>query len=131
MFLEIKSVLVPLPVTLFKKRLWHRCFPVFFAKFLRTSFLTEHFGWLLLKRRSDFQTKGLKRERQRERSRVRLATKAVLQYPTLIQSSRRDRSIDVSDNIYGCLSGICCRYFFKIMNFLDRFRQYFKLFYKF
>ena len=31
-----------------KKRLWHRCFPVNFAKFLRTSFLTEHLRWLLL-----------------------------------------------------------------------------------
>ena len=26
------------PVTLLKKRLWHRCFPVNFAKFLRTPF---------------------------------------------------------------------------------------------
>ena len=31
-----------------KKRLWHRCFPVNFAKFLRTPFLTEHLWWLLL-----------------------------------------------------------------------------------
>ena len=31
-----------------KKRLWHRCFPVNFAKFLRTTFLTEHPRWLLL-----------------------------------------------------------------------------------
>ena len=31
-----------------KKRLWHRCFPVNFAKFLRTHFLTEHLRWLLL-----------------------------------------------------------------------------------
>ena len=29
-------------------RLWHRCFPVNFAKFLRTPFLTEHLWWLLL-----------------------------------------------------------------------------------
>ena len=36
------------PATLFKKRLWHRCFHVNFAKFLRTPFLTEHFWWLLL-----------------------------------------------------------------------------------
>ena len=36
------------PATLLKKRLWHRCFPVNFAKFLRTPFLTEHPGWLLL-----------------------------------------------------------------------------------
>ena len=36
------------PATLLKKRLWHRCFPVDFAKFLRTPLLTEHLRWLLL-----------------------------------------------------------------------------------
>ena len=48
------------PVTLFKKRLWYkcfpllkerlwqRCFPVNFAKFLRTAFFTELLWWLLL-----------------------------------------------------------------------------------
>ena len=36
------------PATLSKKRLWHRCFPVNFAEFLRTPFLTEHLRWLLL-----------------------------------------------------------------------------------
>ena len=36
------------PATFLKKRLWHRCFPVNFAKFLRTPFLTEHLRWLLL-----------------------------------------------------------------------------------
>ena len=36
------------PATLLKNRLWHRCFPVNFAKFLRIPFLTEHFRWLLL-----------------------------------------------------------------------------------
>ena len=36
------------PATLLKKRLWHRCFPVNFAKFLRTPFFTEHLRWLLL-----------------------------------------------------------------------------------
>ena len=34
--------------TLLIKRLWHRCFPVNFAIFLRTPFLTEHLPWLLL-----------------------------------------------------------------------------------
>ena len=34
--------------TLLKKSLWYRCFPVNFAKFLRTPFLTEHLQWLLL-----------------------------------------------------------------------------------
>ena len=33
---------------LLKKKLWHRCFRVNFAKFLRTSILTEHLCWLLL-----------------------------------------------------------------------------------
>ena len=36
------------PATLLKKRLWHRCFPVNFAKFPRTPFLKEHLWWLLL-----------------------------------------------------------------------------------
>ena len=34
--------------TLLKKRLWHRCFPANFAKFLRTPFLTEQLRQLLL-----------------------------------------------------------------------------------
>ena len=33
---------------LLKKRHWHRCFPVSFAKFLRTLFLPEHTRWLFL-----------------------------------------------------------------------------------
>ena len=37
------------PATLLKKRLWHRCFPVNFAIFLRTPFFIEHLWWLLLK----------------------------------------------------------------------------------
>ena len=36
------------PATLLKRRLSHRCFPVNFAKFLRTAFFTEQLGWLLL-----------------------------------------------------------------------------------
>ena len=35
---------------LLKKRLWHRCFPVNFVKFLRTSFFIEHLWLLLLKK---------------------------------------------------------------------------------
>ena len=37
------------PATLLKKRIWHRCFPMNFSKFLRIPFLTEHLWWLLLK----------------------------------------------------------------------------------
>ena len=36
------------PATLLKKRLWHRCFPINFVKFPRTSFFTEPLRWLLL-----------------------------------------------------------------------------------
>ena len=36
------------PATLLKRRLWHRCFSVNFAKFLRTPFFIEHIRWLLL-----------------------------------------------------------------------------------
>ena len=32
----------------FKKRLWHRCFTVSFAKFLKAPFFTEYLRWLLL-----------------------------------------------------------------------------------
>ena len=36
------------PKNLIKKRLWHRCFPVNVAKFLRTAFLQKTSGRLLL-----------------------------------------------------------------------------------
>ena len=36
------------PATLLKRRLWYRCFPVNFVKFLQISFLREHLRWLLL-----------------------------------------------------------------------------------
>ena len=45
-FLEISAS--TWPANLLKMRLWHRCFPVNFAKFLRTSFFTERLQWLLL-----------------------------------------------------------------------------------
>ena len=38
------------PATLLKKRLWQRCFPVNFLKFLRTLFFIEHLWWLLLEK---------------------------------------------------------------------------------
>ena len=39
------------PTTLLKMRLWRKCFPVNFVKFLRTSFSQNTFGRLLLKLR--------------------------------------------------------------------------------
>ena len=51
-FLEFHKIhrKTPVPESIFeaqacnfiKKRLWHRCFPLNVAKFLRTPFLTEH-----------------------------------------------------------------------------------------
>ena len=43
----------PIYSNFIKKRLQHRCFPVKFAKFLRTPFLTEHLQWLLLRYKVD------------------------------------------------------------------------------
>ena len=45
----IVSTLRLRPVTLSKDRLWHRCFPVNYATFLRAPFLQYAFGSLLLK----------------------------------------------------------------------------------
>ena len=46
--LFFNKVAVLRPGTLLKKSLWYRCFPVNFAKFLITHFLTEHLWWLFL-----------------------------------------------------------------------------------
>ena len=81
--------LQPQPVTLLKKRLWHRCFPVNFAifprtpfrsatllkkrlwdmcflvnfaRFLRTPFLTKHLRWLLLELHDKLKLKLYKRK---------------------------------------------------------------------
>ena len=44
------SFLIKLQALGLWQRLWHRCFPVSFAKFLRTLFFIEHLWWLLLVR---------------------------------------------------------------------------------
>ena len=51
-----------------KKRLWHRCFPVNFPKFLRTPILTEHPWWLLLcsMQKKTSQTTSSKKVRNRK-----------------------------------------------------------------
>ena len=46
--LFFNKVAGPEPATLLKKRLWHRCFPVNFAKFLGTPFSQNTSGRLLL-----------------------------------------------------------------------------------
>ena len=47
-YLYKQSSRVVRPAALLKKRLWHRCFPANFVKFLRTPFFAEHLWWLLL-----------------------------------------------------------------------------------
>ena len=42
-------------INIIEKRLKHRCFPVKFAKYLRTPFFTEHLQWLLLQRLKKYQ----------------------------------------------------------------------------
>ena len=49
--LSFNKVSGPRPATLIKKRLWHRCFPVNFAKFFRTTFLQNTSGRLLLNKK--------------------------------------------------------------------------------
>ena len=46
--LFFNNVAGPRPAILLKKILWHRCFHVNFAKFLRAPFFTEQLWWLLL-----------------------------------------------------------------------------------
>ena len=46
--LPFNKVASPEPETLLKKRIWHRCFPLNFAKFLRTPFSQKTSGRLLL-----------------------------------------------------------------------------------
>ena len=48
MFLEISQKFTWKQLCFIKKRLWHSCFPVNFAKFLRTTFLPNTSGRLLL-----------------------------------------------------------------------------------
>ena len=43
----LKLTFIHDPATLLKKRLWHRCFPVNFVKFLRTPFYREQGVFLL------------------------------------------------------------------------------------
>ena len=49
LILFFNKVPVLRPANLFKKRLWHRCFPLKSVKLLRTPFFIEHLWWLLLR----------------------------------------------------------------------------------
>ena len=48
------------PATLLKKRLWHKCFPVNFAIFLRAPLLQNTSGWLLLTKLHDPNRKKMR-----------------------------------------------------------------------
>ena len=59
--------------TLLKKRFWYRRFPVSFAKFLRTPFLTEHLRWPLLATEVSFPLsyKTLKQTKNKTKKKVK------------------------------------------------------------
>ena len=47
------------PATLLKKRLWHGCFSVNFAKFLRAPILQSTSGWLVLNQKKHIRAYSL------------------------------------------------------------------------
>ena len=57
LFFNKVAGLRPKPVTSLTKRLWHGCFPIDFAKFLRTPVFKEHLRWLLLNEVSPLKMK--------------------------------------------------------------------------
>ena len=63
MFLES----IKFQATFFKKRLWHRCFPVNFTKFLRTPFFTEQLRWFLPLLDEIQNIKKMKTQKSKER----------------------------------------------------------------
>ena len=79
------SLLIKLhrPSTLLKKRLCYRCFPVNFAKFLRTPFFTEHLWWLLLYNLKRYVNMEKEKKRWRKNTKVRQLVKNVM---SLIQN---------------------------------------------
>ena len=60
--LFFNKVADPRPATLLKKRLWRRWFPGNFVKFLRTVFLRNTSGWLLLNRQNTYDFLMISRE---------------------------------------------------------------------
>ena len=60
LFLIKTQALSPRPATLLKKRLWRKCFPVNFVKFLTTPFLQNTSGWLLLTKLHDPNKRKMK-----------------------------------------------------------------------
>ena len=62
----LNKVVGPKACNFFKKKFQHRCFPVNFAKFLRTAFFIKHLRWLLLKHTSYFLQRSIITTRQLE-----------------------------------------------------------------
>ena len=74
-------------ITLLKNRLWHRCFPVNFAKLPRTTFLTEDLRWLL----PSFSSLKNKRQKINEEhlSSVNLVSSVITKYSHYIESFKQ------------------------------------------
>ena len=77
---QLKGFIIP-----FKKSLWHRCFPVSFAKFLRTPFFIEHLRWLLLQ----LIWKGKDHQFQFKKLPFEIITRQLKKYWGLTSSHRR------------------------------------------
>ena len=106
----------------FSEILWHRCFPVNFAKFLRTLFFTEHFRWLFLRFRHQLRPDLTHRSIWFFSNAVQLSCSSALNHKTGIdnfltaeddkycKNHRHDSHVsDVIDNYIGNCLIICLR----------------------
>ena len=93
--------------TLLEKRLWQRCFPVNFAKFLGTPSFTEHLWWLLLSQCNDGtneryhllihhkELEQLKNIWVRKAAAIKLTTKFKKQYQILRSLRKKSNKSDI------------------------------------
>ena len=108
-----------------KKETLAQAFSCKFYEISRNTFSYRTSPLAASKRAIWFSDKGLK---ERERNRDLKSTAVNRNNITISCINAIKRPFHVSDNIYGSLSGLSCRCFFKIMNFFDGFRQCFKAF---
>ena len=111
------------PATLFKKRLWNRCFPVNFVKFLRTPFYIERLWWLLFWRARWFSQGGYVRTRRTSLSYAPVSL-VVLVFLLLLWSGKCGLG-----NISPCFRSSHWNAFWKIVALeTEFFQRYFHLF---
>ena len=109
--LRVYKVVGLRPATLFKKKLWHLCFPVNFEKFLRTPFFIKHLWWLLLY----FQKKLCTFLERNEYSPYNINRRYVLVYVFFVNNPTRMRKIFVVTQII--VSTSCAVFISNIVKF--------------